>query len=62
MKKLFQSVQFILLLISYGMVIGVFYAISTLLNPIIRPTLEKLNNVTDLDFKIGQMGLIMFLI
>lgn len=31
-KRLFLNVNYILLLISYGMNVGVFYAISTLLN------------------------------
>lgn len=35
LKNLITNVNYILLLISYGMNVGVFYAISTLLNPVI---------------------------
>ena len=35
---LFKDISFVLLLLSYGLNVGVYYAISTLLNPIIKPT------------------------
>lgn len=40
-KRLFLNVNYILLLISYGMNVGVFYAISTLLNRVSMQILDK---------------------
>ena len=36
--NLFKDIPFLLLVLSYGLNVGVYYAISTLLNPIIKPT------------------------
>lgn len=36
--SLVKDIPFLLLVLSYGLNVGVYYAISTLLNPIIKPT------------------------
>ena len=36
--NLVKDIPFLLLVLSYGLNVGVYYAISTLLNPIIKPT------------------------
>ena len=36
--NLLKDIPFLLLVLSYGLNVGVYYAISTLLNPIIKPT------------------------
>ena len=39
--NLLKDISFVLLLLSYGLNVGVYYAISTLLNPILKPTFHN---------------------
>ena len=62
--RLFKSVPFLLLTVSYGLNVGVYYALSTLLNQVIKPTFLDNDDLEDdflasLDTRIGQMGTIM---
>ena len=42
--NLLKDISFVLLLLSYGLNVGVYYAISTLLNPILKPTFHDPDN------------------
>jgi len=63
--RLMKSIPFLLLVVSYGLNVGCYYALSTLLNQIIKPTF--LRNEADyseeflssLDTSIGSMGTMM---
>jgi len=65
--SLVKDIPFLLLVLSYGLNVGVYYAISTLLNPIIKPTfydpVDDKGHSDDfyskLDERIGQMGTFM---
>ena len=59
-KRMTRSTPFILLLVSYGLNAGVYYAITTLLNQIVKPTLifGQTSDHTDVDRNIGLMGAI----
>ena len=63
--RLLKSIPFVLLMISYGLNVGVFYSVSTLLNQIIKPTFFNTTQtysedfLASLDVKIGTMGTIM---
>ena len=56
LKKVFNSKPFVLLLMSYGLNMGVYYSICTLLGQLIKPV--YLMN-SDMDRNIGLMGLVM---
>ena len=64
-SRLLRQGSFVLLVLSYGLNVGVYYALSTLLNQVIKPTfLDNTDDYTEefvagLDVKIGQMGTIM---
>jgi len=66
-KKLLKDGPFLLLIVSYGLNVGCYYAISTLLVRIIKPTFyDELDNkghsdefLFGLDEQIGAMGLVM---
>ena len=63
--RLLKSGPFVLLVLSYGLNVGVYYALSTLLSQIIKPTFldgdfeYKDSFIASLDTKIGQMGTFM---
>ena len=53
-----------MLVVSYGLNVGVYYALSTLLNQLIKPTFLDNDSypnefLASLDAKIGQMGTVM---
>lgn len=50
-KRLLLNRNYVLLLISYGMNVGVFYAISTLLNPVV------LGHFPNHEKQVGEIGL-----
>lgn len=52
---LLSDVNFVLLMASYGMNVGVFYAISTVLNQMIAPTWPNANTL------VGRLGLLMII-
>ena len=52
---LFNDVNFVLLMASYGLNVGVFYAISTVLNQMIAPTWANANTL------VGRLGLLMII-
>ena len=57
LKALMSNRSYVLLVISYGLNGGCYYALSTLLNQIIKPSLLNLNFTSaELDAKIGSMG------
>ena len=63
--RLLKSGPFVLLVLSYGLNVGVYYALSTLLSQIIKPTFldgdfdYEDSFIASLDTKIGQMGTFM---
>lgn len=63
--RLLKSGPFVLLVLSYGLNVGVYYALSTLLSQIIKPTFldgdfeYEDTFIASLDTKIGQMGTFM---
>lgn len=61
--NMLKSPPFVLLMISYGLSVGVYYSLSTVLSQIIKPTFlddtSEHHKITDPDSKIGQMGTLM---
>ena len=57
-KMLMSNRSFILLLLSYGLNGGCYYAISALINQLIKPSLRQLHHLSssELDIEIGEMG------
>lgn len=53
LKDLMTDINFVLLMVSYGLNVGVFYAISTVLNQMISPNWSNANAL------VGQLGLVM---
>ena len=61
LKDLMVDKSFLLLMISYGLNGGCYYALSPLLSQIIKPSLMKLDYTSaELDVKIGTMAILGF--